>query len=93
MQLPCQLRCPGEEHLASIAALCSGSRHRHKTPISRVSCCLCFFLFSTIMWAAAIAVVLLLAVRVSAVEFETATVDGYFNYTSQWEGGFCGSLM
>lgn len=34
-----------------------------------------------------------LAVTAAATTFETATVEGVPAITSEWAGGFCGSLM
>lgn len=45
------------------------------------------------MWAVLALFLAVLARPAAATSFETATVDGVFNITSEWEGGFCGSLM
>jgi hypothetical protein len=49
------------------------------------------------MWTTAVLLLALLAGQAArpaaAANFETATVDADLAVTSEWEGGWCGSLM
>ena len=53
--------------------------------------------FSLSMWTTAVLLLALLAGQAArpaaAANFETATVDAELAVTSEWEGGWCGSLM